>query len=53
LRQRAHDLGAGSVSQPLQLEQVLVQVVLGIRPLQRRANEQRAFYWRRKVDDVS
>ena len=53
LRQRAHDLGAGSVRQPLQLEQVLVHVMPGIRPLQRRAHKQCALNWRRKVDYVS
>jgi hypothetical protein len=39
LRQRADDLRAGRVGQALQFEQVLVEVMLCIRPLQRRTNQ--------------
>jgi hypothetical protein len=53
LRQRADDLGAGGIRQPLELEQVFVEVMFGVRPLQRRANQERALDRRRKIDDVS
>ena len=53
LCQRANDLRPRRVGESFQLEQVFVEVVLRVRPLQRRADEQRAFNRRREIYDVS
>jgi hypothetical protein len=44
-------LRPSGIRQALELEQVLVEVVLCIRPLQRRANKKGALDWRRQVND--
>jgi hypothetical protein len=43
---------AGGIGEAFQFEQVFVEVVLGIRPLERRTNQQRSFNGRRKIDNV-
>jgi len=53
LRERADDLGARRVGEALELEQVLIEMVLRARALERRADEERALDRRRERDDVA
>jgi hypothetical protein len=50
LCERADHVRAGGVGEAGELEQVLVEVMLRIRPFERRANEQGAFDGRGEVD---
>jgi hypothetical protein len=53
LGEPADDDRAGGVRQPLELVEVLVEVVAGGRPLERRPDEQRALDGRREGDEVA
>jgi hypothetical protein len=53
LGQLADHLRAGGVGQARQLAEVLVERLARTRPLERRADEERALDWRRDGDQIA